>query len=243
MNLQIINPITYPEWDKLLLSNPGYSFFHSSSWARVLTESYHYKPLYFILIRDNKLLVTLPIMEIENFITGKKGVSLPFTDSADPIFVSENHNSDTFGTLVEYGNQEGWKSIEIRGGARPVQESTPSSLYYGHVLDLSPGEEQIYSSFRDNTKRNIKKAIREGINVKICNSLSSLNEFYRLNCLTRKMHGLPPQPSFFLRICMNMLFQKILVLLCWLHIRKELLLELSIFTLGKRLSSNMVRQT
>ncbi len=238
MKFKIINPLTYPGWDDLLLSNPGYSFFHSSSWARVLHESYQFEPLYITVIKDNKLLALIPFMEVKNLISGKKGVSLPFTDYVDPIVAEGNHINDVFDLLIEYGKKSGWKSIEIRGGERLFQESSPSSQYYGHTLDLSQGEDQIFSNFRDNNKRNIKKAIRNRIKVDLCNTIESVKQFYRLNCMTRKMHGLPPQPGFFLRIFLNILYQRILVLLCLLHIKKKLLLVPSISILERRQSIN-----
>ncbi len=59
--------------------------------------------------------------------------------------------------------------------------------------------ESLLYSFRDSTRRNIKKAINEGENTSIFTSLESVRQFYRLNCLTRKYHGLPPQPYYFFR--------------------------------------------
>jgi lipid II:glycine glycyltransferase (peptidoglycan interpeptide bridge formation enzyme) len=35
------------------------------------------------------------------------------------------------------------------------------------------------------------------VEVKISDSLDSVKDFYRLNCVTRKRHGLPPQPFYF----------------------------------------------
>ena len=65
MNLEIINPIDYPNWDELLLTNDQTTFFHTSDWAKVLCESYRYKPLYFTVIEDGKLSALIPIMEIK----------------------------------------------------------------------------------------------------------------------------------------------------------------------------------
>jgi hypothetical protein len=243
MKFKIINPIIYPGWDDLLLSNPGYSFFHSSSWARVLYESYNYKPLYFTLIKENKLLVLIPFMEVKSLLAGKRGVSLPFTDYVDSIVAEGNHITDVFDILIEYGKKTGWKSIEIRGKEILFREPSHSSYYYGHTLDLSQGEDQIFSNLRDSTRRNIKKAIKADIKVDVYNSLESINEFYRLNCLTRKMHGLPPQPVFFLERYMTILFQGILVFLHLLHIRMKLLPVPFIFILEKRQYINMELQT
>ena len=204
--LKIINPIDYPEWDKLVLSTQDYSFFHSSAWARVLTESYGYRPLYFALIEDGRLLAMIPCMEIKSIITGKRAVSLPFTDYCEPIFPPalekegeglENPLSMILNALISYGKKAAWKTLELRFGVSQLQQILPSYTYYGHTVDISGKEDEIFSSFRSSTKRNIRKAIKEGVKVRILNSLDSIREFYRLNCITRKEHGLPPQPYLF----------------------------------------------
>ena len=208
MNLQIINPITYPGWDDLLLSNPDYSFFHSSSWARVLNESYNYMPLYFALIKENRLLVLISVMEVKGFITGKRGVSLPFTDYVDPMVAKDINCNNVLNYLIKYGKRAGWKSFEIRNGRDNIKDIDPSSFYYGHILDLLQNEDRIFTNFRDSTKKNIKKALREGVRVNIYNSLESIKEFYRLNCMTRRIHGLPPQPYYFFKMIYDYVISK-----------------------------------
>lgn len=199
MDLQIgvINPIDYPGWDDLLLSNRYYSFFHSSHWAKVLTSSYNYKPLYFTIIDGGRLLALLPLMEVKSAFTGHRGVSLPFSDYCDPIVSDDASFHEILNASIDYGKKAGWKYVEIRGGNDCLKEKSFSSYTYGHTLDLSSDERDLFSRFRNSTKRNIKKAIKEGVEVSICDSAESVSEFYRLNCLTRKMHGLPPQPSLF----------------------------------------------
>ena len=71
----------------------------------------------------------------------------------------------------------------------------PSGRGKGGLSD----ENKIFSNFRDSTRRNIRKAINEGVEVTINNSWESIKEFYRLNCLTRREHGLPPQPYYFFK--------------------------------------------
>ncbi|MBL0714885.1 MAG: GNAT family N-acetyltransferase, partial [Desulfosarcina sp.] len=43
----------------------------------------------------------------------------------------------------------------------------------------------------------MRRAIRSGVSVSVSHTIRSVREFYRLNCLTRKRHGLPPQPWYF----------------------------------------------
>jgi hypothetical protein len=221
-NLKILNPITYSGWDDLLMSAPNHSFFHTSSWARVLKESYGYEPKYFTIIDRDRMKTLVPVMEVDSFLTGKRGVSLPFTDYCEPICNGNTEFVHLFNKVIEFGGNHGWKYLELRSGgnlnleitrnSQPLpakasaQESEtrsiiPSCSYIGHLLNLSPNEGKLSSGLRDSTRRNIKKALKEGVKVKIDHSLESVKEFYRLNCLTRKEHGLPPQPfGFFEKI-------------------------------------------
>jgi len=73
MSLEILNPLTYPNWDDLLLTHADYSFFHTTAWARVLHESYGYEPLYFTATENGRLSALIPVMEVNSFITGKPG--------------------------------------------------------------------------------------------------------------------------------------------------------------------------
>lgn len=199
MHLQIINPLKYPGWDELVLTNENCSFFHSASWARVLCESYKYKPLYFTSIDNGRLLALMPFMEVRSLLTGRRGVSLPFTDYCQPIVSDKSHFQEIIDELIAYGKRAGWKYIEWRGGEGCFQDTLHSSFYHGHTLNLTQNEQELISSFRSSTKRNINKAVKEGVVIEICNSFKSIKEFYRLNCITRKYHGLPPQPYYFFK--------------------------------------------
>ncbi len=200
--MDILNPLELPEWDGLLLASNDHSFFHTSYWARVLCDSYNYRPCYLARIHDRKLQALLPVMEVNSLLTGRRGVSLPFTDYCDPIIADHSNLQDMLDFLKTYGEREKWKYLELRGGEDLLGEAPFSSFYYRHVLKLSPAVDALYSQLKSSTKRNIKKASREGVSVIQSNSLDAVRTFYRLHCLTRKKHGLPPQPFyFFQRLC------------------------------------------
>lgn len=140
-------------------------------------------------------------MEVKSILLGKRGVSLPFSDYCNPILDKDHNFNDVLDFLISYGKKCGWKYIEFRGGERYLHGEPAYEEYYGHTLDLSGNQNEIFSHFRNNNKRNIKKAINEGVMVKILTSFDALKEFFILNCITRKKHGLPPQPvSFFKNI-------------------------------------------
>jgi hypothetical protein len=200
MKVEIVNPVEYPKWDSLILSHPGYSFFHSSAWARVLHEAYGYKPLYFTVFDGDAIAACLPIMEVNSFITGKRSVSLPFSDYCEPLVQDTIQFEALFNHVKEYGRKAGWRYMELRGGQEFLGTTTPSVAFLGHTLDLTVGADKLFSEFRKGTKSSIKKAERERVTVAISDSLGSVKEFCRLNAITRKHHGLPPQPFRFFEI-------------------------------------------
>ena len=209
LELKIINPLNYPGWDELVLSTEKYSFFHSSAWARVLYESYHYKPHYFTLLDENDPLVLIPLMEIKSIWTGLRGISLPFSDYCTPIIGKGIEFGNVLNSMVQYGKKHNWKSLEYRNGYHFSQNISPSCFFYGHTLSLSEDVDQIFSQFRSSTRRNIRKAIGEGVQVIFSHSLESIEEYYRLHKLTRKKHGLPSQPfCFFENIYNNIISKK-----------------------------------
>lgn len=195
--LEILNPMEASQLDKLLLFTKDYSFFHSTNWAKVIFETYGYKPFYFTLIRDYKIIVLIPLMEIKCFPLGRKVVSLPFSDYCESIIDEDIDYNDVFKALINFSKKCGWKYLEFRGTKFFPYSFQASSWFYGHSLDLTKNIDHIYKNFNNNTKRNIKKALEYGIEVIFCNSLDAMDDYYRLHCMTRKKHGIPPQSSFF----------------------------------------------
>jgi hypothetical protein len=199
--MDIINPLEYPNWDRLLLASPGYSFFHTSFWASVLHDSYNYLPRYLVRIHDGKMTDLLPIMEVRSALTGRRGVSLPFTDYCDPIISDHSKLERLLEFLKIYGEKEKWRYFELRGGEDLLGKVPSSSFYYCHVLKLSTDVDGVYAHLKSGIKRNIKKAMREGVVVTHSSTLDAVKTFYHLHCQTRRKHGIPPQPfNFFQRI-------------------------------------------
>jgi hypothetical protein len=141
----------------------------------------------------------IPIMEIRSFLTGRRGVSLPFTDYSAPIFGGVSNVHDWMPLLIRHGKSSGWKYIEIRNPGSFSNSIPVFSTYYGHVIDLSGTEESVKAGLSPKKKRSINKAAREGVSVAVLTTEDSIREYFRLHCMTRKRHGLPPQPYHFFK--------------------------------------------
>src|SRR5271168_4610376 len=76
----VVDPLEYPGWDSLLAAHPQASIIHGTGWARVLQQTYGHTPVYICRFDGPQLAELLPIMEVSSRWSGRRGVSLPFTD-------------------------------------------------------------------------------------------------------------------------------------------------------------------
>ncbi|MEJ5377795.1 MAG: GNAT family N-acetyltransferase [bacterium] len=199
--IDVVDPLSCPGYEELLSATPEASFFHSSAWASVLRETYGFRPRYLATMQDGHFGLLMPLMHVRNAFTGNKGVGLPFTDECMPLLNESRHKEALMESLICLGRRLGWKSVEWRGGQGLLGGAVPALKYLGHWVDLAQGEERLLGSFRDSTRRNVKKAQREGVEARVEKSGQAMRVFYGLQCLIRKKHGLPPQPlGFFLKL-------------------------------------------
>lgn len=207
--IKIVNPTEFDNWNTEILKLNNYSFFHSSEWAFVLTKTYKYKTLYFCLFKDNILSSVVPAMEIKSKLSGMRLVSLPFSDFCEPLFSSIDESKILKEYVFNYCESNKLRFVEFRTSeTRFPFETEQFRTDLRHILNLTTGENELKKNLSENTKRNIKSALREGITIREENSKEAIKSFYRLQCITRKKHGLPPQPeSFFHNIYKYILSQ------------------------------------
>jgi hypothetical protein len=190
----LINPLEYRGWDSLLATHDENSFFHSSSWARVLHETYGHTPVYFCGFSGKRLGTLLPVMEVSSAVTGRRGVSLPFSDYCRP-FIEDVMGRTLYKTAMEYGREHKWKYLECRDKSDVWSQcDRASKVYHGHVIEIADREEKVFQRFDGPVRRGIRKAESEGVQIDIDTSMRALQGFFKLHCLTRQRHGLPPQP-------------------------------------------------
>lgn len=192
----VIDPLQYPGWDSLLANRHDSQscFFHGTAWARVLNETYGHRPYYFCRFSHGQLTELFPVMEVSGPLTGRRGVSLPFSDFCPQIKTNEFEQKELFEEALEHGRKNRWRYLECRGNKPDRADAVPSLMFYGHAINLTPEPESLFKSFDDSTKRGIRKAERAGLKIEFRNTLESITTFYSLHCQTRRRHGLPPQP-------------------------------------------------
>jgi Acetyltransferase (GNAT) domain len=206
--LSRINPLDTPNWDAGLATCPGASFFHSSAWARVLHDTYGLTPVYSTLGDPGHPQALLPIMEVASWLTGSRGVSLPFTDECAPLCREATSWERLWSEALGYARIRSWRYLELRGGRSWLGNVPVSTSFWGHRLDLRAGEAALFAGVDSARRRAVRKAEQSGLSVEFSESPEAVREFYRLLCITRKRHGIPPQPfAFFSNIQRHILAQ------------------------------------
>lgn len=188
-----LDPLSDPNWDRNLENVPGANIFHSSAWARVLRGAYGYTPYYF-LGEAAAPRTALCLSEVDSWITGRRASSLPFADECEILGISSQgaEFNEVANFCAELARTNRWKSIEFRGVPANSENALPS--YYGHDLDLRASPAQLFANCDSSARRAVRKAQKSGVTVQIETSRAALREYFRLHCLTRQKHGVPPQP-------------------------------------------------
>jgi CelD/BcsL family acetyltransferase involved in cellulose biosynthesis len=194
-----IDPLRDPRWQAFIEWHADSSAFHRVEWLRALQSCYGYVPRALTLTApDSPLQNALPYCEVSSSLTGKRLVSLPFSDHCEPLVSHPQELDALLGAAAEKVDAKRWKYFEMRPLLRvPPSPSVlaVSETFYFHRLNLRPSEEILFKRFhKDSVQRKIRRAAREGLRYEDGSSDKLLRCFYKLLVMTRRRQGFPPQP-------------------------------------------------
>jgi hypothetical protein len=195
--IRILNPLEDTGWDEGLRSFPDAGIFHTTAWARVLCDSYGFRPRYLTVTNAGQPVAHLPLMEVSSWLTGRRGVSLPFTDYCEPLFQDEASLRALTDAALALGRANRWKYVEFRSERCFPSDARPSLTYWQHVVPLLKDEQTQFAGLKGPVRTATRKAIAAGVQVEASHSTEAVANFARLNAITRRAHGLPPQPNSF----------------------------------------------
>ncbi len=200
--VKIIDLFKDKRWDEFVNNHPQGTMFHLSNWARVLQKTYGYIPYYFILENFNgEIEAGCPFFLIKSWFTGNRLVCLPFTDGCFPLVTSDEDITVLFSAALETAKKERASYIEVRG-EYPKHCSQGLNLeshnyYKNFIIELSSDLISISKKFSRRFRRYVYNVAMPNLQVKIAENEEEIKIFYKLNMLTRKKHGVLPQPYTF----------------------------------------------
>jgi Acetyltransferase (GNAT) domain len=192
-------PLNDLRWDGFVNRHPRASLFHSSPWLKALNQTYGYPVVgYTTTPPGQELANAMVFCRVESWLTGRRLVSLPFSDHCEPLVGEPEDFRALMAALEDEMPKYSWDYIETR----PLTPTEiPTSLhravteYSFHELDLQGDLPTLFRGLhKDSIQRKIRRAEREKLCYEEGRTELLLNEFYQLLSITRRRHLLPPQP-------------------------------------------------
>ena len=134
--VRFVDPCSETDWDPMVISHPGHTFFHSAAWAKVLVETYGFLPCYPALFDGSRLQALLPMMEASSWLNGRRGVSLPFTDECAPLVTDPTDAPLLLAAAQERGEHRKWKRA-LQQALRIVRRGRRNHFQSRHVTEPS----------------------------------------------------------------------------------------------------------
>lgn len=225
------DPLTDRRWDTFVSSELKSSVFHCKAWLLALHRTYRYEPVAFTTSEPGEALQNAIVFcRVKSWLTGKRLVSLPFSDHCEPLVDSVPQLHTLLGSAQEELAAGGIKYIDIRPLGLEFTEGVPDGeSYFLHVLDLRPSVEELYKKLHgDSIRRKIQRAEREKLELEVGSSESILADFYKLHVITRQRQQLPPHPLAWFRNVLSCLGEDAQIRIA----RKDGVAVASIFSVG-----------
>jgi CelD/BcsL family acetyltransferase involved in cellulose biosynthesis len=187
-----------PAWRSRATRDPAWLPFHEPAWSRTLASAYGLR--HFLLAAagaDGGVVDGLPVVETSDPLRGRRWIGLPFTDVCPPLVASGAGWAETIRSFDERRRAAGARVLEIRTAIDSAR-AAPMDAGVIHELELGPDPDLVFRSFRAQTQRNIRKAVRTGVSIEASRTEHDLlGVFYGLHLRTRRRQGIPVQPKRF----------------------------------------------
>jgi len=198
--IKFINPLD-EEWESYVNSNDQATIFHHPSWIKTISHSYNYRPFAAVIIdADENIQAGIPFVEVNSMLTGKRWVSVSFSDHCTPLYNDQQALNTLIlelGTMVSKGLVP---KIELRWMVPDSLGDWSYSSQVLHTVPLSDDAAYVKKNIRKMHRRNIKTAQKRGVEIKRGTSEDFLDAFYSMHLETRKRHGIPIQPKKFFKL-------------------------------------------
>jgi len=203
--VRVVDPKSLGKWDEFVAETAGSTIYHHSAWLTTLARCYWFRPVFLSLeSADGDIGGILPCFLVTSSLTGRRLVSLPYTNVAGPLCRSGVDPAPLLAAALDVARRERCRYLEVRGqpGSPSLQSSQLTSTdYYGSfLLNLTDNLAGTRAKFDRRARRGIAKAVRSGVQVTFGEDRSAIQDFYHLNLFTRRKHGVPAQPLAFFEV-------------------------------------------
>ena len=197
---------SYP-WSTLIEEQVKNTFYYDARWFELLQKLYGYRIIPLTTTNaENQIMGFLPLSLISSPVTGRRFVSLPFSDHCPMLAADEASANDLIDQAIQLAQQKNVKYLELRAGVNDVLSKrtnlTESNLYVNWTLPLSNDPQDVWKSLRKPVQHQIKKSQKLGVQIRTAQKREEMALYHQLHVRTRtKKHGMPAQSkSYFFQL-------------------------------------------
>jgi CelD/BcsL family acetyltransferase involved in cellulose biosynthesis len=198
---RLIDPIADPEWLAFIEASPSAEIFHHPLWLQLLRSRYGYRIEACCVEGEGGIEAGIPFARIESRLTGRRLVSVPFSDSCATA-VAANAGSAAVDALGQALGEESRRSgldLTVHSALPEIPAAFVRPRFAQHLLPLAADPAEVERGYAKNQLRAMKKAKREGLSSERRTDVAALDAFYSLHLQTRRRQGVPTQPKSFIR--------------------------------------------
>ena len=195
-----------PRWGRFVAAHPHALPYHHPSWAATLAACYGFRPFVVAIVgAGGEIEAGLPVMEVAHRPRGRaRWVALPFTDRCPALAADAAAERALAEALPAAAAAARVGTVQVRA---PLPGLLSAPVAVQHVLDLAPRPDAIERGFSSAARRGVRKARREGVEIRVGAAEDDLARvYYALHLQTRRRLGVPVQPRRFFRL----LWQRVL---------------------------------
>lgn len=207
--ITLLDPLD-KRWLAFTDGQPNATIFHHPSWMELLRICYSYKPAVFAMLdSDAQPVAALPFMQIDSWLTGRRMVSMPFSDFCQPLAANRDTMSKLIAGLQSWRCQNRFQEMHIHWTMPSTAGVYPTETFARHITYLNFESQQVMQKFaKTQVQQRIHKAEREGLFIRMSTTWEALQLFYGMHLKTRRRLGTPIQPLRFFRILWEQLISQ-----------------------------------
>jgi CelD/BcsL family acetyltransferase involved in cellulose biosynthesis len=198
--ITLLNPRD-ERWVALATARPEATIFHHPAWIELLQGCYGYRPaLVTSLDASGQPVAAVPLMQIDSWMTGRRVVSLPFSDFCPPLASEGAALNDLVAGLQAWRSHNQVPEIQIRWPLA-VDGVYAAEAVVRHFTRLEPDSQEVFRRFaRTHVQQPIRQAEKDGVCVSLSDRWEDMRLFYGLHLATRRRLGTPVQPLRFFQL-------------------------------------------
>jgi len=202
---ELMDPIGDPRWREFVLRHPRSSVFHTPEWLEALRRTYGFAPVAYTTSRVASVSCGIPFCAVDSWLTGRRLVSLPFSDHCQPLVETGVECDELLEALRDDSHQRGWRYVQLRPLSLeplgPLERSgfAQEEAQYHYRLDIGPHLDEIFRGVKYDIRKDIRRAERSALRSVVGRDPRMVDAYFGLHVMTRSTQGVPPQPRSWFR--------------------------------------------